>query len=278
MRIEAEAPGSGRALREAIYGGRIFRLGACGASEAIVARAWAHLEEAFADLGPPRIAQFSVGVPAYLDRLAGARRALARDRAVAEACAALLDHHGLDPGAHLADTPRLRAILSGGHGHPDAGPVYVAHRDTWYANPRAQLNWWIPLHDVTPEEAFDLYPTALGTPTPNDSGSFHYARFVERAGWQATRPTPGITYPGATGSVAALGHPPESAAAQRAEVVVFAGAHLHQTRAHDAGRTRFSVDLRTVHLGDHAAGRGAPDPDNACTGRAIDDYRPMVDP
>ena len=39
-----------------------------------------------------------------------------------------------------------------------------------------------------------------------------------------------------------------------------------------AGATRFSVDFRTVHLGDHRAGLGAPNVDNHSTGSALKDY------
>ncbi len=274
MSLEPTAPPSGAALRAAIYAGQMFKLPRCPASETLVSCAWACLRAAFEDVARPRRAQHQLPIGDLLRRLTTARRRLAADPVVLRACADLLDHHGLDPGAHVADDLRLRAVLSGGHEHPDAAPVYVAHRDTWYANPRCQLNWWIPLHDVDPADAFDLYPTAFRRTISNDSAAFDYQRFISRAGWQAEGPTPGITYPGTTQGVAGLA--PVSAAARRGEVVVFSAAHLHQTREHAEGQTRFSVDLRTAHLADHAAGRGAPDPDNASTGAAVEDYSPLA--
>jgi hypothetical protein len=39
-----------------------------------------------------------------------------------------------------------------------------------------------------------------------------------------------------------------------------------------SGRTRFSVDFRTVNLDDVAADGGAPNIDSACTGTTMGDY------
>jgi len=38
------------------------------------------------------------------------------------------------------------------------------------------------------------------------------------------------------------------------------------------GRTRFSIDFRTVHIDDAVAMRGAPNIDSACTGTTMNDY------
>jgi hypothetical protein len=50
------------------------------------------------------------------------------------------------------------------------------------------------------------------------------------------------------------------------------GAHFHQTRKNATGRTRFSLDFRTVDLADHEAGVGAPNVDNRSTGSTVRDY------
>jgi hypothetical protein len=67
-------------------------------------------------------------------------------------------------------------------------------------------------------------------------------------------------------------------ACARGEVLVFSAAHLHQTRANASGRTRFSVDFRAVHLGDHAAGLGAPDVDGRAKGCALERYARLARP
>src|SRR5262249_26972438 len=55
-------------------------------------------------------------------------------------------------------------------------------------------------------------------------------------------------------------------------VLIFSAAHLHSTVPNDTGKTRFSIDFRTVHLDDVESFRGAPNIDSACTGTTMGDY------
>ena len=55
-------------------------------------------------------------------------------------------------------------------------------------------------------------------------------------------------------------------------VLMFSGAQMHSSVPNTSGRTRFSLDFRTVHLDDVVAGRGAPNVDSACTGTTMNDY------
>jgi hypothetical protein len=60
-------------------------------------------------------------------------------------------------------------------------------------------------------------------------------------------------------------------------VLIFSGAHMHSTVPNSTGRTRFSIDFRTVHLDDVAAMRGAPNIDSRCTGTTMKDYLRATD-
>ena len=55
-------------------------------------------------------------------------------------------------------------------------------------------------------------------------------------------------------------------------VTLFSGAQMHSTVPNTSGRTRFSIDFRTVHLDDVVAKRGAPNIDSACTGTVLRDF------
>jgi hypothetical protein len=52
-------------------------------------------------------------------------------------------------------------------------------------------------------------------------------------------------------------------------LIMFSGAQLHATVPNTSGRTRFSVDFRTVHIDDVAAERGAPNLDSHGTGTTL---------
>jgi hypothetical protein len=60
-------------------------------------------------------------------------------------------------------------------------------------------------------------------------------------------------------------------------IILFAGAQMHSSVPNDSGRTRFSIDFRTVHLGDVEARRGAPNIDSECTGTTMGDYLRLSD-
>ena len=55
-------------------------------------------------------------------------------------------------------------------------------------------------------------------------------------------------------------------------IILFSGAQLHSSVPNTSDRTRFSIDLRTVHVDDVASGLGAPNIDSDCTGTTMGDY------
>ena len=55
-------------------------------------------------------------------------------------------------------------------------------------------------------------------------------------------------------------------------IILFSGSQLHSTVPNTAGRARFSIDFRTVHLDDVVAKTGAPNIDSACTGTTLRDF------
>ncbi len=255
--------------RRALYRGEVVRVAASAQSRALAELLVARAERAFSGALPLSTVHERLSPAALFERVTALRGEIAADAQVREAVRAALVAAGIDPAEHAVDTPRLRVVPSGGHRVAAAAPAYHAHRDTWYANPRAQINVWTPLLDARAEETFVIHTGAFGCAVPNDSASFDYAAWRAGVGFQNPRPAPDAPYP------RLLGSPPDEGmpiAASAGELVLFSAAHLHATRAHDSGRTRFSIDVRVVHLGDHAAGLGAPDEDNRSRGSTLEDY------
>lgn len=253
---------NGATLRRQIYAGDQVEL--CSQGQALV-------EAVLSVVGRllPRAQVSSLTNDLFLGRLAHARQLVRDDTTVRTALVDLLtSHHGLEQT--LVDAPRLRVILPGAHRLAAAAPVYYAHRDTWYGNPRSQLNWWVPLHDVEPDQTFVFYPEAFDQPVPNNSHEFDYDRWRHQVGFATASAPPNAVYPRALGSLSHL--QARGFAARQGDLVVFSAAHLHQTLAFDHGLPRLSLDFRTVYLPDHKAGWGAPDPDNASRGCTLADY------
>jgi hypothetical protein len=273
MTLRRQRPVTGAELLTALYGGALFLLPAAPVSRRLTAEAVALVE---AELGGDmRTAQFRLSDEEFFRRVGRLRKAIYSDETFRTDVRCLLAEQGIDLGRTVFDPIRLRAVPHRGFENPNAAPVYYAHRDVWYARSHAEVTWWLPLHDVTEEETFVFYPDCFDRPVPNNSELFDYAVWARhgpalRIGWQD--PAHGRThlYPGQVGPFDTGRVLPFAAAA--GEILVFSGAHLHQTRRNRTGRTRFSLDFRSVELGDHAAGRGAPNADNRSVGSAVPDY------
>ena len=54
--------------------------------------------------------------------------------------------------------------------------------------------------------------------------------------------------------------------------MMFSGNQLHSTVPNTSGQTRFSIDFRTVNIGDVRTRREAPNVDSECTGTSLRDF------
>lgn len=55
-------------------------------------------------------------------------------------------------------------------------------------------------------------------------------------------------------------------------IVAFSAAQMHSTVPNTSGRTRFSIDFRTVNIEDVKNKIGAPNIDSECTGTSLRDF------
>ena len=60
-------------------------------------------------------------------------------------------------------------------------------------------------------------------------------------------------------------------------VILFSGAQLHSAVPNTSGKTRFSIDFRTVHFDDVMAKAGAPNVDSAASGMTLRDFLRAID-
>src|SRR5262249_26017587 len=141
----AEVP-EAAAMRAALYRGTVFRLPPGPASLHLVAEANARLEQ---ELGEqPRLAQFRLSGEELFQRCGRLRKAISAEPAFLELVRAVIVACGFEPARTAFDAARLRVVPHRGYENAAAAAVYLAHRDTWYANPQAQLTWWVPLDDL----------------------------------------------------------------------------------------------------------------------------------
>jgi hypothetical protein len=183
----------------------------------------------------------------------------------------MMKERGVDLEKLYFDVPRLRSAYPSHFLSSGIAYAFHPHRDTWYSAPMCQINWWLPIYPLDPENAMGFFTEYFDEPVKNNSEIYNYYAWntVNRATAAQhvkndTREQPKLRQSLRSQSVRYL--PPPGG------VIVFSGAHLHETVPNTTALTRFSIDFRTVHLDDAMAQRGAANIDSRSTGTTMRDY------
>ena len=265
---DSSLPSTNPALRQALYEGGLFLLDETTTSIALVEAVKAHVQAAFGWNFRKEVLDFANDE--FMLRFTETRKAIREDRAINRLIRTMMTEVGFPAKDNAVDVARLRAVLPGIHKLEAAAPVYYAHRDTWYANPPSQINWWLPLHEVTAENSFAFDEEVFKIELPNDSSDFDYNEWRERVGFQNATPPPNAVYPQTSY------FEKEKASAvvcKEAQILLFSACHLHKTCENETELARFSIDIRSVNLADFEAGKGGPNGDNRSKGSTFTDYQ-----
>jgi hypothetical protein len=262
--------------RERIYAGGIFVLSPNKASLELVQFATGMLREAFGDLDP-ETAQYAMPVERYAALLAELKPKFIHHPESKRLLRTLLVETGCDPEQTYFDVPRLRSSTSDGYLTTGIAYAFHEHRDTWYSAPFCQVNWWLPVFPLRDDNCMAFHPHHWDAPLPNSSEGYNYQRWNAESRFNAakqigvdTRVQPrALEQPRSQPDIRLL--PPPGG------MIVFSAAQLHSSVPNSSGRTRFSIDFRTVHVGDAAALRGAHNIDSYCTGTAMPDFLRVSD-
>jgi hypothetical protein len=257
--------------RRGAYAGELFVDSPTSTTIAFCAFARELVVDAFGSL-EPETAQYHLDVNAYASLLADLKprfihhvrsRGFVRD---------ILAERGCDLDRTYFDVPRLRTSTSDGYLTTGIAFAWHPHRDTWYSAPHAQINHWMPVYDVTVDDAMAFHLDYFDRAVPNTSDGYNYYEWNQKYRRSAasqigtdTRPLPGPTVEldlaNSLVPVAPVGG-----------ITTFSGHHLHSSVPNTTGRTRFSIDFRAVDIDDIEAGLGAPNVDSRCTGSSIRDF------
>jgi len=185
---------------------------------------------------------------------------------------------GCTPEKIHADVPKLRTAFPQGGLSTGIAYAFQAHRDTWYAAPKAQINWWMPVWPVAENNIMEFYPHGFGSQVENNSGDYDYyvantwrGDIKSFSGGKDARVHPAPVHGIGADDTRLTVVPPLGG------IMLFSGDQLHASIPNTSGITRYSIDFRTVHVDDVHAGVGAPVADVACTGTALRDFKRMTD-
>jgi hypothetical protein len=257
--------------RQHIYDGQLFHYSPTASSRAFTEFAKEMLKQAFGSLDP-ELAQFHMPVEEYAAILADLKPKFIHHPTSKECIRGILNELRCDLNNTYFDVPRMRSATSEGYLTSGIAYAFHPHRDTWYSAPMCQLNWWIPVYPIQAENAMAFHPQYWGRAVRNGSEEYNYAEWNAVSRKSAaqhiktdTRKQPRAEEPMELDPQIRL-LPPAGG------IIIFSAAQMHSTVPNTAGRTRFSIDFRTVNLLDAKAKRGAINVDSACTGTTMGDY------
>jgi hypothetical protein len=262
--------------RRRLFEGSVVVLSPRAETRALIEHARAMVEQAFAPHDPLAIHR-AIPVERCVDILAELKPRFIHHPRSKQLIRDLLGSLDCDSEETYFDVPRLRTAMPKDYLATGIAYAFHPHRDTWYSAPAAQLNWWLPLYDLSPENCLAFHPAYFDRPLANSSRTYNYYR------WNAESRPNAAKHVGKDTRVQPV---PEEPVARASEfrpicppgaIILFSGAQLHETVPNTTETARYSIDFRTVSAADLRAGRGAPNVDSECTGTTLRDYLRVSD-
>jgi hypothetical protein len=256
--------------RARLYAGDIFILSPTPGSLGLAKLAERMLGEAFAPYDPREVHRH-LSPDEVAGILAELKPAFIHHPECKRLIPQVMAEHGVDREKLYFDVPRLRSSYPSHFLTSGIAYAFHPHRDTWYSAPMCQLNWWLPVYPLQPDNSMGFFPQYFSEPVANNSEIYNYYRWnaQHRATAAAhvkqdTREQPKPQQPIVGGSICYL--PPPGG------IIVFSGAQLHESTPNTTDVARYSIDFRTVHLDDVVGRAGARNVDSRATGTTMRDY------
>lgn len=277
MTVMHSNPGFGDSERRTrLFRGEVLVYPARPESLALIEFARELITEAFEGLDP-ETAQHHVPVDEFAATLAELKPTFIHHARSKELLQQLIASFGCDPDKSYFDVPRLRSSTSNDYLTTGIAYAFHPHRDTWYSAPLCQVNWWIPIFEVVPENVMTFHPRYWDTPVKNGSERYDYYEWTRTSRFNAAQHIGNDTREQPKPEEPIDLEPRVTPVPEPGGVMIFSGNQLHSSVPNTSGKTRFSIDFRSVHLDDVVNRRGAPNIDCQCTGTTLRDFLRVKD-
>jgi hypothetical protein len=257
--------------RDQLYEGNLFVYSATTSSRALVDLARTLIGEAFGAI-EPETAQYHMPAERYAAILAELKPRFIHHPDCKRLIPRMLQELGCDLDKTYFDVPRMRTATSDEYLTTGIAYAFHPHRDTWYSAPQCQLNWWLPIFELESGRSMAFHPRYWNTPVRNSSNTYNYAEWNRTSRFNASQHVKQDTRVQPKSEEPIDLDPQIRVITPVGGILVFSAGQMHSTVPNATGRTRFSIDFRTVHLDDVVAFRGAPNVDSGCTGTTLNDY------
>lgn len=257
--------------REQVYRGQLFVYSQTPGSLKLVEFARELIGEAFGSLDPLS-AQHHMPVEKYAGVLAELKPKFIHHPNSKKYIREILQDLDCDLERTYFDVPRMRTATSDDYLTTGIAYAFHPHRDTWYSAPPSQINFWIPVYEIETGQSMAFHPYYWSNPIRNTSETYNYAEWNKTSRANAAQHIKTDTRVQPKPSEPVELEPQVRVITKAGGLLIFSAAQLHSTVPNYSGRTRFSIDFRTVNLDDVIAFRGAPNVDSSCTGTCMNDY------
>jgi len=276
MNVYTDAKVSDAARRRGLYDGSVFTYSPGPSALALCQFARTLIEEAFRPLDPMRLHETMPSTECA--RILGELKPKFIHHPRSKECIqGMLSELGCDPQKTYFDVPRMRTAYPGDYLNSGIAYAFHPHRDTWYSAPFCQINWWMPIYDVSPDNCMAFHPAYWDRPLKNSSAGYNYHRWNQESRFNAAQFVKGDTRVQPKPEEEVELEPQLRVISNVGGVFLFSAAQLHSTVPNTSGKPRYSIDFRTVHLDDVLGKIGAPNIDSACTGTTMGDYLRATD-
>jgi len=262
--------------RQQLYQGHLFMYSPTPSALQLVDLAREMIGEAFGRRDP-EFAQHDMPLEEYVAVLADLKPRFIHHPRSKECIAGVLRELGCDLEKTYFDVPRMRTSTSENYLTSGIAYAFHPHRDTWYSAPMCQINWWMPVYELQPSNAMAIHPRYWSHPVRNGSREYNYSEWNRTSRHQAAQHITADTRKQPKPEEPIDLEPQIRLLPPVGGMILFSGAQLHSTVPNDSGRTRFSIDFRTVHIDDVVDHRGALNIDSECTGTTMHDYLRATD-
>jgi hypothetical protein len=257
--------------RELLYAGQLFAYLNRDSVRALCNFAAEMIYESFRPLDP-LTAQYHMSVEEFVAIFGPLKPRFIHHPHTKEVVRAVLSDFGCDLDETYQDVPRLRAVTSDAYLTSGVGYAHHPHRDTWYSAPFQQINWWLPIFEMASESSMAFHPQYWSQPVKNGSREFNYYEWNSTGRANAAQHIKSDTRKQPKPEEPMELDPQLRLVPEPGGVILFSAAQMHSTVPNTSGKTRFSIDFRTVHIGDLKRNLGAPNIDSECTGTSLRDF------
>jgi hypothetical protein len=257
--------------RDALYDGQLFVYSPRRTSLALTEFAQEIICEGF-HRSDPTLAQFDMPVEEFVKIFAPLKPLFIHHSRTKKLVQEMLLDFGCDGENTYLDVPRLRGVTSDAYLTSGVGYAHHPHRDTWYSAPLCQINWWLPIFPFASESSMAFHPRYWDRQVANGSIDFNYYEWNSTSRANAAQHIKSDTRPQPKALEQIELDPQIRLITEPGGSILFSAAQMHSTVPNSSGRTRFSIDFRTVHLLDLRSGKAAPNIDSKPRGTSLRDF------